>query len=178
MKDAYECVRSLRAVRTFQPDPLSRESIERILQAGRWSGSAKNTQQWEFIVVEDRATLQALSRCGAFAGHLAGAACAIVIAGGPGIWAFDLGRCAQNMMLAAWSDDIGSCIGTLSDEAAARVALGGVPDEYDVKTAISFGYPVPQDDLIQGQPRNAVLPRVGRRSLTELVHWGRWNATT
>jgi nitroreductase len=174
--DTYHCVRTLRSVRAFQPDALPREAIERFLEAGRWSGSAKNTQLWQFVVIQDRATLEALSHCGAFAGHLAGAACGVVIAGEPEIWSFDLGRCAQNMMLAAWNDGIGSCIATLSDQPAARAVLGSVPEEHDVSTGISFGYPAQPDDLIQGQPRRSTLPRLGRRPLGELVHWERWNS--
>ena len=95
--DAYQCVRTLRSVRSFRPEALSREAIERILQAGRWSGSSKNTQPWQFVVVQERARLEALSRCGAYAGHLAGAACGIVVVGEPGAGSLDLGRCAQNV---------------------------------------------------------------------------------
>jgi nitroreductase len=174
--DAYRCLRTLRAVRNFGSEPLPAEAVTRILQAGRWSGSAKNTQKWQFVVVDDRATLQALSRCGDFASHLAGAACAIVMVGEPGVWAFDLGRCAQNLMLAAWSDGIGSCIATLHRQEDARRVLGGVPADHDVATAISFGYPARPDDLIEGQPRRSVLAHINRRPLGELVHWGRWGA--
>ncbi|HZS87367.1 MAG TPA: nitroreductase family protein [Chloroflexota bacterium] len=45
--DAGECIRSLRAVRTFRPEPLSRDAILHILEAGRWSGCAKNVQLWQ-----------------------------------------------------------------------------------------------------------------------------------
>jgi nitroreductase len=174
--DAYQCIRTLRAVRSFRPDALSREAIERILQAGRWSGSSKNTQPWQFVVVQERARLEALSRCGAYAGHLAGAACGIVVVGEPGAGSLDLGRCAQNMMIAAWNEGIGSCIASLHDEGTARDILGGVPADHGVRTAISFGYPAPPDDLIQGRPRASVLPRLGRRPLAELVHWEQWTA--
>src|SRR5438094_1216637 len=174
--DVYRCVRTLRAVRSFRPDALSREAIEHILQAGRWRGSSKNTPPWQFVVVQERATLETLSRCGAYAGHLAGAACGIGIAGEPGAGSFDRGRCAQNMMLAAWNEGIGSCIASLHDEGTARGVLGGVPADHNVRTAISFGYPAPPDDLIQGRPRTSVLPRLGRRPLHDLVHWEQWTA--
>ncbi|GAC1428034.1 MAG: nitroreductase family protein [Chloroflexota bacterium] len=172
--EAFECVRSLRAVRHFNSQPVERATIERILQGGRWSGSAKNTQHWQFVVVRERDTLAALSRCGDYASHLAGAPCGIVLVGEPGVWAFDLGRCAQNMMLTAWNEGVGSCIATLNHGEQARAALGGVPPNHDVSTAISLGYPAPADDLIEGQPRRAVLPTLGRRSLAEIVHWDRW----
>src|SRR5438552_17848662 len=98
--DAYQCVRTLRAVRSFRPEALSREAIERILQAGRWSGSSKNTQPWQFVVVQERARLEALKRCGAYADHMAGAASDIAIVSQPRAGHSALGRHAQNMMLA------------------------------------------------------------------------------
>lgn len=80
------------------------------------------------------------------------------------------------MMLAAWDEGIGSCIASLTDEEAARGVLGGVPADHVVHTALSLGYPAGGDGLIAGKPRAAVLPRLGRRSLDEVVHWEQWNA--
>ena len=173
--DAYQVIRSLRSIHHFEDRPLPEEAVMRILQAGRWSGSAKNTQPWHFIVVQNRATLEALSACGSFASHLKGAALAVVIVTDPGRFGgFDSGRAAQNMMLAAWVDGIGSCIATLHEETCAHQVLG-VPDEYGCHTAISFGYPLAQDpQTIEGQPRKSVLANLGRRPLSDLVHWDKW----
>ncbi len=100
--DAYQTIRSLRSVRQFDlAKPIDDEVLHRILQAGRMSGSSKDTQPWWFIVVKDRATLETLSKCGNFAQHLAGAPLAIAIVFDPQFYRgeFDSGRCAQNMML-------------------------------------------------------------------------------
>ena len=53
--------------------------MTRILEAGRWAGSAKNTQPWRFIVVRNRETLNRLSGCGNYASHLREAPLAIVV---------------------------------------------------------------------------------------------------
>jgi len=50
-----------RSVRGFRPDPVPRALIEQILEAGRWAPSAGNSQPWEFLVVEDRDTIQRLA---------------------------------------------------------------------------------------------------------------------
>ena len=68
-----EAIRTKRAIRKFQDKPLTEEHIHAILNAGRRSQSSKNEQAWQFIVIRDRSTLKALSECGAWAGHLAGA---------------------------------------------------------------------------------------------------------
>ena len=50
-----------RSVRGFRPDPVPRALIEQILEAARWAPSAGNSQPWEFLVVEDRDTIQRLA---------------------------------------------------------------------------------------------------------------------
>jgi nitroreductase len=87
---------------------------------------------------------------------------------------FDSGRCAQNMMLAAWGEGVGSCIATLHKEGCAGQVLR-LPAGYSAHTAISFGYPqegTPNE--IEGQPRESVLASIGRRKLEELVHRETW----
>jgi nitroreductase len=171
--DAYQLILSLRAVRHFTAQAVPDVVLERILQAARWTGSAKNTQPWQFLVVRNRQTLQELATFGSYASHLAGAALCIVIATPPGYALFDAGRVTQNMMLAAWTDGVGSCIASVED--ARTRALLGIPPIYQAHTAISFGYPLPDaPDTIEGQPRKAVLASTGRRPLDEIVHWERW----
>jgi len=173
--DAYQTIVRHRAVRHFTVEPLPEPVLLRILQAGRWAGSSKNTQNWYFIVVRDRQTLNQLAECGRYASHLRTAALAVAIATEPGQWnAFDAGRAAQNMMLAAWADGVGSCIASMHDEACARRVLG-TPENLLVLLAISFGYPMPDaPKTIEGQPRDRVLARVGRKPLDEIVHRDKW----
>jgi nitroreductase len=168
--DAYQTLISLRSVRQFDRDrPIGDQALHHILQAGRMSGSSKNSQPWWFIVVKSRETLEALSQCGNFAQHLAGATLAIAIIFDPQFYRgeFDSGRAAQNMMLAAWADGIGSCIASMHREEDARPALG-VPPDYHLQHILSFGYPLSAD---QGTP--AVKTR-GRKPMDEIVFNEKW----
>ena len=54
--------------------PLPEDVLRAILDAGRRAQSSKNTQPWDFVVIQDRERLTALSKLGTYAGHLAGAA--------------------------------------------------------------------------------------------------------
>jgi nitroreductase len=140
------------------------------------SGSSKNTQPWTFVVIRERATCQALSKCGDFASHLAGAPLVIAIVFDPQFYRgeFDSGRAAQNMMLAAWAGGIGSCIASMHREDDAKAVLG-VPKELRLQHVLSFGYPVAQPDTsIEGQPRERVLRRVGRKPMAEIVRYEKW----
>jgi nitroreductase len=173
--DAFEVIMTHRAVRHFLTRPVPHHIIMRILQAGRWAGSSKNTQPWHFIVVRSPETLDQLSRCGHYASHLRGASIAVVVVTEPGLRsAFDAGRAIQNMMLAAWADEVGSCIAALHEEERARNILG-VPEDLAVEYAISFGYPDPgAPATIEGRPREEVLAQLGRRPLEKIVHWEKW----
>ncbi len=178
-RDLAEFLRSLRAVRRFAPTPVPEEVVRSILEVGRWTGSSKNTQPWELLVVDDRATLRELATCGQFAGHLAGATFAILLLMESAAAAFDAGRLAERLMLAAWAFGVGSCIGTLWPEAneARAKALLGVPLDRCVRTAISFGYPADAaaTQVSRSLPRLAsALPSLGRKPLGALVHSGRY----
>ena len=171
MMSVSDAIRTLRAVRRFRDAPLPEEAVRAILNAGRRAQSSKNTQPWQFVAVRDKQTLQQLSQCGDFAGHLAGAALGVVLctpASEREAWiAYDLGQATAFMQLAAWELGIGSCIAAMYEPVKAGAILG-VPDDYTVGVAVSFGYP--DDEQATSRP-----PRAGgRRPLDELAHWDRW----
>jgi nitroreductase len=170
----WEAINSIRCVRAFAPDPLAPAAVERILNAGRRAGSSKNLQRWAFVVVSDRDHLAELAAVGPYAGHLAGAAVAIALvtpdphlADQPLSIMFDLGRAAQNMVLAAWELEIGSVPATVYDQPLVRRLLG-LPDGMHCEYLLSFGHPA--DEAVLTAPNRAG----GRKSLAEIVHRERW----
>src|SRR5918999_1366818 len=78
-EDRIAFLRSLRAVRSFRPDPVPQEVVDDILEVARWSGSASNRQPWELVLIRDRETLGALTRVEGYANHLADASLGIVL---------------------------------------------------------------------------------------------------
>ena len=173
--DVFECIRSQRATRWFRPEPIAEEQLLRILDAGRRAGSAKNRQSWQFVVVRDPAMLAGLSEGGRYAEHLRRAAAAIVIVMEPGpalITLFDAGRAAQNIMLAAQAEGIGSCVATLTEFDLVRTLLG-IPEAPVIASAISLGYPA-EETAEQRAQITQVLAQRGRKPLPELVRWERW----
>ncbi len=177
--ETWEVIRTKRAVRDYDDRPIPEDALRRILNAGRLAGSARNAQPWRFLVVRDPERRRALSRCGRFARHLAQAPCVIVLCTDAQHrrWAaFDAGRAAQNMMLAAWDLGIGSCVTALHDEACARRLLG-IPETFDIQVAIAFGYPSPQGEgPVQKFIREKVLRVTGRKPLHDLVYYETWGA--
>jgi len=166
-----EAIRMKRAVRKFQDKPLSEEEIHAILNAGRRSQSSKNEQGWQFIAIQDKSILKALSECGQWAGHLAGAALGVAIIT-PNPMAkfqtmFDAGQAAAFMQLAAWELGIGSVPASIYEPEKAREILG-FPPEWHLRIALSFGYPLEDEKLVSAPKKG------GRKSLEDVVHWDRW----
>jgi nitroreductase len=139
--DTYLTVTSARAVREYAGRPLPADAVQRILEAGRVAGSARNRQPWRFIVVESPSLRERLAKAVSAPANVRGAALVVVIAmHGKGPTAFDAGRAAQNMMLTAWNDHIGSCPTGLRDRDAVVEVLELGEDE-EPMIALTFGYP-------------------------------------
>lgn len=169
--DTLDAIKLKRAIRQFNGQALPEAAIRTILNAGRRAQSSKNTQPWNFIAITDKPVLKALSECGAFGSHLAGAALGVAIVhADPGEkfqLMFDIGQTAAYMQLAAWDIGIGSCLASIYEPDKARELLG-FPADLFLRIAISFGYP--QDPALLIQPPK----KGGRRPLEEIVHWNKW----
>ena len=169
--DTYQTILSMRSVRQFDLSrPIDDAALRQIFQAGRMSGSSKDSQPWWFIVIRDRERLQALAKTGDYAQHVGGTAFAVAIVFDPKFYRgeFDSGRTAQNMMLAAWNDGIGSCLASMHREDECKAVLG-VPQELRLQHIISFGYPLLVEQTIPAAPQRR------RRPLEEIVMQERWS---
>ena len=166
-----EAIRMKRAVRQFQDKPLPEDIIHAILNAGRRSQSSKNTQAWQFVAMQAKATLKALSECGAWAGHLAGAALGVaILTPNPTEkfqTMFDAGQAAAYMQLAAWELGVGSVPASIYEPDKAREILG-FPSEWHLRIALSFGFPADEGVL------TATPQKGGRNAFEDVVHWERW----
>lgn len=165
-------VLGLRVHRRFLKDPISTGEVEAILEAARWTGSSKNTQKWAFVVIDENEDLERLATAGSFTRPIQAATLAIALVWPSDGYEFDIGRVAQNMMLAASSMGIGSCPVTLHDEDRAREVLG-VPSDHRCRYVIAFGYPDENAETEERSERRAA-GLGGRKPLSELVSYGRF----
>ena len=131
----------------------------RLLDAARLSGSSQNKQPWRFVVVETRELVERLAECVYAPANVLGARLVVAILHK----GFDLGRCAQNMMLAAWNDGVASCPNGIKNVERATQLLGGEPG-----IVISFGYLARARDA-HARPAEEWSARAKRKSLGSLV---------
>lgn len=169
--DPLRVLRAVRSVREFRPDPVPDELLAQILEVARWTGSGMNRQPWTFVVVRDRATLAAIADASPNAGHVGGAAAAIVIVMSgemPELETFDEGRAAERILVAATALGLASAIGWILPAGRPAIAgLLGVPEGRRVRTLVALGYPT------EAGARRKAAPGTARKPLAEVVRYER-----
>ncbi len=167
--DVFEAIRGRRSVRRFKPDPVPDEDLEKILEAGIWAPSAGNLQPWEFIVVRDARTRDAL--CDAAYGQewVREAPVVIVVCantmrsaayyGERGMTLYciqDTAAAIQNMLLAAYALGYGTCwIGAFSEEEVRRIL--GIPEHIRPVALIPLGRPAEHPSPPPRRPLSSVV---------------------
>jgi nitroreductase len=167
--ETYEAILTRRSIRRFKDQTVSREQIEKLLEAARWAPSAGNLQPWIFVVVTAEETRAELSKAALGQRFVAEAPAVIGVAAAPpedspyGSRGRDLyclqdtAAAVQNILLAAHAVGLGACwVGAFDDDDVAR-ALGLGPGERPV-ALVPVGVPAQE-----GRPH--------RRPLAEVVRW-------
>jgi nitroreductase len=160
--DAFEDIRTILAVRSYQDKPVPEEVVRRIVEAARLTASSINLQPWHFIVVEEKDTLRQLGRLAKTGPYIAEAALAVVVAieKNSRFGVSDASRAIQDMMLTAWDDGVGSnWVGFGGLDAVGR--LLDIPAGMEVLAIIPFGYPAEAigRGIKKRKPLNEVVSR-------------------
>jgi nitroreductase len=169
MKDFFEVVHGRTSVRSFLPDALTTDEIDALLRAAMAAPSAMNKQPWEFVVVEEKATREALAAALPYAKMSAEAPAVFVICG----------SLARTNAEFAVIDASAACENLLL--AAAALGLGGVwtalyPDKQRAEDARRIlGIPkdvIPLACVPIGRPRGPVQPK--DKYNPKYIHRNRW----
>ena len=112
--NVYEGIQQRRSVRRYEPRPVEKETIERLLRAAMQAPSAANQRPWEFIVVENKDTLAKLAKAHPYASPMQEAPLGIIVLSNeaglkfPQYWQQDLAAATQNLLLAAVENGLGA----------------------------------------------------------------------
>lgn len=108
-----ELIKTRRSMRKFTEEKLTQEQVELLLRAALMAPSSKRSNPWQFIVVDDKETLEKLAQCKeAGAGLIAGAPLAIVVLADPAVsdvWIEDASVATLMIQLQAEDLGLGSC---------------------------------------------------------------------
>jgi nitroreductase len=191
-KDVLDLAVTRRTIRRFKPDPVPRQLLERLVDAGRLAPSAANLQPLEFVVVDGAGPKGEVFPCLKWAAYIAPA-------GDPGpgeepaayivtlvntkirdkMFEYDVGAAMENMILAALGEGVGSCWMLSIDRDRLRSILA-VPEHYRIDSVLALGYPAEEPvPEVMGESCRYWKDETGRlhvpkRSQQSVVHLDRF----
>jgi nitroreductase len=157
----------VRQIREFTQEPVRPDELDAIVDVARWTGSSSNSQPWRFVVIRDPATLRRIEEAGmpqTRSFRTATAAIAISVPDEPDLAvsrAYDEGRAAERILIAASMLDLGAAIAWIKPAVLPTIReLLAVPDDRLVRTIMAIGHPTDAARLPKSAPGTARLPRV------------------
>ncbi|MEM2455426.1 MAG: nitroreductase family protein [Candidatus Bathyarchaeia archaeon] len=172
--DVFEAIQKRRSVRAYEPTPVPRETLERVLEAARLAPSAGNIQPWHFIVVTDAEKRRQLAEA-PFAGFLREAPVVIVGCGdqkaSPKWFMVDVAIAMQNTVLAATAEGLGTCwVGSFNEDKVRDMLK--IPGNYRVVALLALGYPRRKLD-VQGGILHLIRRRKSLEDIVSFEEFGR-----
>jgi nitroreductase len=173
--DRVRTIIRVRQMREFTAEPVTTAELEAITEVARWSGSSMNEQPCRFVVIRDQSTIERIAGLGLPQTRglaTAPAAIAIVLpddAEREVSRAFDDGRAAERILIAATSLGLGAGISSIRpDIRDALSALLALPADRSVHTVVALGHPNEEARRPKSPPGQARLPR------DEVIFEERW----
>ena len=165
--ETLQAIFTRRSIRHYTKDPVSAETVQKLLEAGMSGPSACDFQPWHLVVIDDRKILDEIPTFHAHASMLPEAPMAILVCGEPDVsryWQQDCGAAAENILLAAHDLGLGAVwLGLYPREnrTAPMRKLLNIPENVTPMALIVMGHP------------NEQKPPQGKFK-EEKVHRNRW----
>ena len=162
--DIYEAIEKRYSVREYQDKSVEEDKLQRVLNAGRVAPSARNRQEWKFVVVRDPQMRRSLGE----AADQAFLAAAPVIIAVVGLTPDKVMHCTvpadpvdcavaiDHMTLTAVAEGLGTCwIGHFDQDSCC--ALLDVPSSAKIIEMLALGYPAGQGGTKKRKPAEEVI---------------------
>lgn len=153
--DALTCLLTRRSIRRFTDEPLDPTELATALKAAMFAPSAGDARPWSFILIEDRAMLDAVPTVHPHAAMTREAKAAVLICAlpeverYPGFWPIDCAAATQNLLLALHAQGLGGVwVGVWPDEARVKAfrTLFGIPETVIPHSFVPIGKPAAQPE--------------------------------
>lgn len=164
---SLEILKTRRSIREYSDQEISKDLLEEIVEAARFSPTARNVQPWEFIAITQPLTLNKLSELAENGRFLAQAkACIAVFCADTKYYLEDGCAATCNILLAASALRVGSCwvAGDKKTYCGQVAKLLNVPATYKLVSLVALGYPKSKDSFYIAE----------KRGLKEMIHWEKW----
>jgi len=146
--DVFETIRKRYSCRAYENRAIEQEKLERILDSARLAPSAKNLQDWRFVVVTDEQTRHKVAKAANNQMFIAQAPAVIVACSnddsvmrcGQKVGPIDVAIALEHIALKAVEEGLATCwIGSFSPEQVRH--LLGIPEDIEIIELMSLGYP-------------------------------------
>ncbi len=146
--DVLSAIQERRSIRKYSDKPVEDEKLLKVLEAARLSPSAKNLQEWRFIVVKESETREKLTEAidQPFVGEApiilvcCGTETSGVMRCGQPRYTVDVSIATAYMILEAHEQGLGTCwLGSFDENMVKKVL--GVPQDVRVVAITPLGYP-------------------------------------
>lgn len=168
----FTIIQGRRSIRKYTSEKISKETMDKLIEAAMYAPSGSNSQSWEFIIMTEPEKLKKMLR---FCSGIFDIPPAIIffctdvnrareksgILGVEQMALMDISMAAENLMLSAYAMGLGTCAIKSFDADVARMLLN-VPEHIRIDMAMTVGYP----NQIPGKRR--------MRQKEELIHWEKW----
>lgn len=156
--ETFTAITKRRSIRKYTGDPVSREDLEKIIDAGRMAPSGNNKQPWDFIVVTNQDIIQKLSKAADWSAK-AGAMIAVVMNTSSKYWLEDGSAAIENILLAATALGYGTCWleGYTKPHEAEFKLLLNIPQHLTLLTLVPVGVSVAWPEPKHKKPLAGVL---------------------
>jgi nitroreductase len=152
--NVFEAIKKRRSIRAFEEKPIPEDKLLRVLEAGRLAPSAKNMQEWRYVLVEDKELRRKLAVACNNQYFISEAPVVIVgcatmtdyvLTCGQPAYTIDVSISMDHMSLQAVEEGLGTCwIGAFKEDEVKK--LLDVPDDMRVVEVMPLGYPKFQPD--------------------------------
>ena len=154
--DLFEAIHNRRSIRRYKKDHIKAETLELIVEAGKWAASARGEYPWRFVIINGTDRLKALAEIvGAYGKFLADAQAAIIVTSLDAKYYLEDGSAAtQNMLLAAHALGVGTCwvAGDKKDYCQKVLDFVEAPPGIKLVSIISCG--VADEKPVKNKPEN------------------------
>jgi len=150
LSKALDVMLSRRSIRSYEDRPLNDTIFEHLLKAAMAAPSAHNQQPWEFVIIDDRATLDKIPEFHPYSKMLLEAPAAILVCGNKNyikdedLWPQDCAAATENILLAATALGLGSVWLGVYPKAPLMEGLSSLlelPENIIPFSLISLGFP-------------------------------------
>jgi len=162
--DLYEAIKKRYSCRSYSSKPIEQEKLDRILEAARQAPSAKNLQDWRFIVVTDEQKRKQVAIAANEQMFIASAPAVIVgcsnadyvMRCGQPVSTIDVAIAMEHIALAAAAEGLATCwIGSFYPEKVRDVL--DIPQKIDVIELMPIGYPAEKETHRPREPIDNIV---------------------